>query len=272
MSWTIAISNQKGGVGKTTTCISLGACLAEMGNRILIVDLDSQANLTMSAGFDPDSLEWAIPDLLEPEDETIDSSNFVIPTSYEDLHILPSDVRLAAVEQSLYQKPEYEKTLKDGLSRWSSKYDVILIDCPPSLGALTLMGLTAADIVLVPVQCEYFSARGLMRLIDVMDAVKKHTNPDIDYLLVVTLFDKRNRISRQVLDQLKQTLSSKFLSTIIGIDTKLRESAVAGEPIIVYSPQSRASRYYRQLARELVNELNSRGARDEKAKKARRRS
>jgi len=260
MSWNIAISNQKGGVGKTTTCMSLGACLAELGYRTLIVDMDSQSNLTMSAKIDPDNLELAIPDLLESDEENNpDPSSIIQPTPFENLYILPSDLRLAATEQALYEKPEYEKALKDIIEPLESEYSFILIDCPPSLGTLTLASLTAAHIVLVPVQCEYYSARGLLRLLDVIKAVQQHTNADLDYYLVITMFDKRNRITLRVYDQLQENLKDKFFDTIVGIDTKLRESAVVGEPIITYSPHSRGSKNYRQLAQEIINTLNIKG-------------
>jgi len=259
MSWTIAISNQKGGVGKTTTCISLGACLAELGNSTLIVDLDSQSNLSLAAGINPDELELAVSDILDEESDAspTDIAKIIKPTVIDNLDILPSDLRLAMTEQMLYNLPQYETRLKKALDPAQSKYAFILLDCPPALGTLTLSALTASNYVLVPVQCEYYSARGLMRLQDVVKAVQQHTNPDLDYLLAVTMYDKRNRISRQVLSQLQENLGDKFLSTIIGIDTKLRESAVVGEPIITYAPQSRASQFYRQLAVELITQINS---------------
>jgi chromosome partitioning protein len=261
MSTIIAVSNQKGGVGKTTTCVSLGACLAEFGNRTLIVDLDSQANLTMSAGLDPDSLEYTLPDLLEDKGKELlaHPEKVIRSTLIKNLDILPSDLRLASAEQTLYNQENYEYRLKDLLLNWDSDYSFILIDCPPSLSLLTLMALTAAQMILVPVQCEYYSARGLFRLLDVIEAVKRHTNPDLGYRFVVTMFDKRNKISLQVYDQLYNEFKEKFLDTIIQVDTKLRESAVAGEPITAFSPHSRSSDAYRQLAKELITFLNREG-------------
>ena len=257
MAHVIAISNQKGGVGKTTTCISLGACLVESGEQTLIVDMDSQSNLTMTVGLDPDSLEFALPDLLGTEQSaTIPKVTDVIkPTNMPGLDILPSDVRMASAERILYDIPEYEKILGKVLSEISSAYTYILLDCPPSLGALTLLALTTAQHVLVPVQCEYFAARGLVRLLDVVAAVRQHTNPALVYWLVVTLFDKRNNISLRVLEQLQENFGEHLLQSMIGIDTRLRESAVVGEPIILFAPQSRASEQYRLLSAEISQKL-----------------
>lgn len=261
MSRVIAISNQKGGVGKTTTCISMGACLAEMGASTLIVDLDSQANLTMAVGLDPDELEHAIPDLLSPEEDQIppDPSMVIQHTALPGLDILPSDLRLASAERMLYNSADYERLLGRILQPWRSKYDYILIDCPPSLGALTLMALTASQYVLIPVQPEYYAARGLIRLLDVIDAVQQHTNQHLNHMLVVTLYDQRNSISRRVLEQLQESFRDHILSTIIFVDTRLRESSVIGEPIIVFAPKTRASKNYRQLAREMHQILESNG-------------
>ena len=261
MSWIVAISNQKGGVGKTTTCISLGAYLANAGQPTLIVDLDSQANLTFATGFDPDTVELAIPDLLEDSDNLLYmNTDLILHTSVPGLDILPSDVRLAAAEQSLFSKEGYEKSLLNSLAPFRDKYAFILIDCPPSLSALTLIALTAAELVLVPVQCEYYSARGLLRLIDVVEAVQKHTNPTLDYRLVVTMFDRRNKISFQVYDQIIQNYQDKIFETIIGVDTKLKESAVVGEPILTYAPSSRSAKAYKQLALELISFTRTKGA------------
>ena len=259
MSSIIAISNQKGGVGKTTTCVSLGAYLADLGHPTLIVDLDSQANLTFAAGYDPDTVEWALPDLLEEDDLAGGENAAIQSTNIPKLDLLPGDVRLAASEQILFQKAGYETSLLKILSPLREKYSYILIDCPPSLSALTLIALTAAVLVLIPVQCEYYSARGLIRLVDVVDAVRNHTNPYLDYRLVITMFDRRNKISFKVYEQIVQNFQDKILNTIIGIDTKLKESAIVGEPILTYAPVSRSAQAYHQLAEEILNITQRRG-------------
>lgn len=266
MTTILAVSNQKGGVAKTTSCFSLGACLAELGWRTLVVDLDPQGHLSLAAGFDPDELEGSVSDLLLSEAASDTAQALLLPTALPNLDLLPADLRLATVEQHLSGKEEYEYTLLRALQRVSpcqrrdeslakEKYDAILIDCPPSLGILTILALTAAQWALIPVQCEYFASRGLMRLLDVIDAVRQHTNPTLEYLIFVTLLDVRNAISRRVLEELQGHFEGHLLQTAIRLDTRLRESPLAGEPVILYAPRTRASQEYRTLARELVERL-----------------
>ncbi len=266
MSFILAVSNQKGGVAKTTSCFSLGACLAELGWRTLVVDLDPQGHLTLAAGFDPDELETSISDVLLGETSLPSSQGLILPTAMENLDLLPADLRLATVEHSLASKQGYEFTLANALQSLAppknsderalnSKYDAILIDCPPSLGVLTILALTAAQWALIPVQCEYFASRGLLRLLEVIEAVRQHTNPSLEYLIFATLFDMRNAISRRVLEELQEHFQEHLLQSIIRLDTRLRESPLAGEPVIVYAPRTRASQEYRALAQELVERI-----------------
>jgi len=252
---TIAICNQKGGVAKTTTCISLGACFAEKGYSTLLVDLDPQANLSLAAGLKPENQESTnLADLLIE----IEESGAIEPDAYEGiektihpcLDVLPTDSSLALIEHDLYQRAGYENLLKNLLAPWEEKYQYILIDCLPSLGSLTIMALTAAQRVLIPVQCEYLSAWGVMKLVETIDAVREHTNPGLDYSLLVTLFDQRNRISREVYERLREKFKDHLLENVIGLDTRLRESVVNGEPVIQYAPKTRASLQYRGLAQE----------------------
>jgi len=257
----IAISNQKGGVAKTTTCSSLGACLAELGQKALVVDLDSQAHLTMSAGLDPDELEYTLADLLESfgSGRSLVGKEVIRPTLIKGLDILPSDLRLASVERFLYEQDDYETILAQILAQWQREYDYLLLDCPPSLSAITLMALTAAQRVLIPVQCEYYAVRGLSRLLDIVAEIRKRTNPDLTYHLLATLYDQRNRICRGVLEQLRFSFPDWLLDTIIGVDTRVRECPAAGEPIILYAPLARASQQYRQLAREFHARIQNEG-------------
>ncbi len=271
MTITFAISNQKGGVAKTTSCFSIAACLAEKGYRTLVVDLDPQAHLTMAAGYDPDNLEKTVVDLLLATGWQADWTGVRLETALENLHLLPGDLRLAHIERQFAEQEGYEYLLRQILEPLSSTlaqdgsiqqnslgaYDYILLDCPPSMGTLTILALTAADWALVPVQAEYFASRGLLRLLDVIEAVQKHTNPALDYAIFVTMFDGRNRISQRVLEELLQHFKDKILPTPIRMDTRLRESPIAGEPVILYAPRTRASQEYRALTSELLGQIQS---------------
>lgn len=271
MTITFAISNQKGGVAKTTSCFSIAACLAEKGYRTLVVDLDPQAHLTMAAGYDPDNLEKTVVDLLLDSGGQADWTGVRLETALENLHLLPGDLRLAHIERQFAEQEGYEYLLRqileplsgtlaqDGSIQQNSlgAYDYILLDCPPSMGTLTILALTAADWALVPVQAEYFASRGLLRLLDVIEAVQKHTNPALDYAIFITMFDGRNRISQRVLEELHQHFKDKILPTPIRMDTRLRESPIAGEPVILYAPRTRASQEYRALTSELLGQIQS---------------
>lgn len=253
MSMIVAVSSQKGGVAKTTSTMSLGAALAESGHRTLVVDLDPQAHLTLAAGLNADELPWTIADLLERSQR--DVPLVLYPTRQAGLEILPADPRLAGSERTFYIRPQYEYELAQTLSPWTGSFDYILLDCPPALGALTLMALTAAHLALIPVQCEYFSTQGVVQLIEVIAAVRTQTNPALDYALFVTLFDGRNLVARRVLEQLRSHFTQTLMGTIIQIDTRLRECALAGEPVTTYAPRTRASLQYHNLAAELTNRL-----------------
>jgi chromosome partitioning protein len=266
MTHIIAISNQKGGVAKTTSCFALGACLAEKGLNTLLVDLDPQAHLSMAAGLDTDDLSLTLADLLAPDGGSLSPAEACHPTAMDGLHILPCDLRLANLERNLHERRDYEYLLKGILERMrvfspehhaatSQAYDYMLLDCPPSMGSLTLMALTAASLALIPVECEYFASRGLLRLLDVIRAVKDHTNPALSYSVFISLYDGRNLVSRKVLEQLQTYFETAIFETIIRVDTRLRESPMAGEPILVYAPRTRASEEYRMLATELIKHM-----------------
>jgi len=267
MTHVLAIINQKGGVAKTTSCVSLGACLAEQGRRTLIVDLDPQANLTMALGLDPENLKWSIADLLDHSQPQPDQNDVLQPTVVSGLDILPADARLTDLERNLHEQLDYEKTLAQVLSVWQRSdndngryYDYILLDCPPSMSALTLLALTAAENVLIPLQCDYFATRGLTNLLEVVEAVQERTNPLLRYYLFVTLFNSRPTISQQILEQLRSHFPRELLNTIIGMDTRLRESIMTGEPVTIFAPKTRASQQYRSLAAELMTLLEKKEA------------
>ncbi|PKO12850.1 MAG: sporulation initiation inhibitor Soj [Chloroflexi bacterium HGW-Chloroflexi-10] len=252
----LAISNQKGGVAKTTSCFSIAAGLAEIGQQVLMVDLDPQANLTTACGLDPDELEWTLMDVLVPDDTEPAPAimQIIQPTKMAGLSILPADMRLASLERLMVSQDDYELSLKRELSLLNH-YDSVVIDCPPSMGALTLMGLSAAQTALIPVQCEYFASRGLMQLLDIIEIVRSQTNPTLDYYIFASMYDQRNLISRQVLESLQEHFQEHIFDTVIRIDTRLRESVMVGEPIQMYAPRTRSAEEYRQLTQEIILHL-----------------
>ncbi|MCG3207928.1 MAG: Sporulation initiation inhibitor protein Soj [Anaerolineae bacterium] len=255
MSRIIAISNHKGGVAKTTTCFSLGACLASLGQRTLIVDLDPQADLTAAAAINLAEPGETLADWLPPFRNGQSRPLPVYPTAAAGLDILPADSRLASAERHLYDTAHYETILAELLQPLNTTYSYILLDCPPSLGAITLACLTAAQHAMIPVQTEYFAARRLNILLEVISAIKQRTNPGLDWHLLATMYDQRNRISCGILDQLKHAFPGQLLDTVIGVDTRLRESPAVGEPISMYAPRTRASRQYFDLAREIHQKI-----------------
>lgn len=251
MTTKIALSSQKGGVAKTTTCLSVGACLAEMGRTALLVDLDPQAHLTMSLGFKPDMVRHTIEDVLLGDASPVSVSR---ESALFGLDIIPANSRLALAEKVLYRQKGYEFHLKSRLNAMVEDfYDVVLIDCPPSFGALTLNALTAADLLIVPVPCEYYAAHSLYYMLELARMVRERTNPRLVYRLLVTMYDRRNKISQVILAQMQQRLKNILLNTIIEVDTKLKESPAFGQPITVYAPGTRSVQQYRALVQELMN-------------------
>ena len=253
MSQVVAISNQKGGVAKTTTCISLGACLTESGKKTLLIDLDPQANLSLSLGIRDDAVDETITDALETalNPRKLNWSELIHATSLDGMDVIPSDARLWTIERMISDKEGYETELAQLITRWNKDYDYILIDCSPSVGPLTIMALTAADRVIIPIQTEFLAAVGLVRLIETVDAVKEHTNPHLDFNLLAVMYDQRNGICRDVLQKLQENFPAKIFNTVIGVDTRLKECVASGQPITQYDPKTRASQQYAQLAAEL---------------------
>lgn len=248
---TIAVANQKGGVAKTTTCLSLGACLAEQNQTVLLIDLDPQAHLTLSLGLKAEELRRTIGDAL------LANSPLVSITQETDIPLLdlaPANQGLSMVDRLLYKQPKYECVLKNRLEAMDANYyDVVIIDCPPSFGTLTLNALTAANLLIIPTQCEYFAGRSLRHVLQLVQLVRQKTNQTLAYRLLITMFDRRNRISHIIREQLERSFSGALLKTIIEIDTKLRESPVFAQPITQYAPQTRGAEQYRALAQELMN-------------------
>jgi chromosome partitioning protein len=251
MATTIAISNQKGGVAKTTTCLSLGACLAEMGQSVLLIDLDPQANLTLSLGLRPEELRRTVGEALLGNASLVSVSH---ESSVFDLDIVPANQELVVLDKILYGRQGYEFHLRNGLNAMDGDiYNIIMIDCPPSFGTLTLNALTAADLLIVPVQCEYYAAHSLRQIMGLVKLVREKTNPRLIYRVLVTMYDRRNKISQVILEQMQRGLNNVLFKTIIGVDTKLRESPAFGQPITLYEPRTRGAQQYRALAKELIN-------------------
>ena len=247
MRTVIAIGNQKGGVAKTTTCVSLGAALVERGQEVLALDLDPQGNLSLALGLDTRSLRRGTADVLLGNHSAVSVSR---ETAVPGLDIIPSNPDMQLVEKFLAVRPHYEFSLRQALAQTPS-YEVVLFDCPPSVGPLPFTALTAADLLVIPTQCEYFSTHGLGEVMDLIGRVRARTNPHLRYRLLVTMYDGRNRVHRTILEQLRGAFGSAVLETIIEVDTKLRESPVFGQPITRYAPKSRAAQQYRALAEEL---------------------
>jgi chromosome partitioning protein len=250
MTYTIAISNEKGGVAKTTTTLSLGGALSELGHKILLIDLDPQANLTLALGFEPGEASKTSANILI---ESAPLQSAIHKTDFERLDLVPCNARIESAEQFLPVRTNYLTTLRAALEATSRlSYEYILLDCPPSLGAITLNALSASDLLLIPTQAEYFSAYALRNMMTVIRRIRKEVNPNLAYRILVTLLDRRNRTHRNIHDHLMSTFGEGIFKTVIEMDTKLRESPIAGQPITRYMPTSRGSVQYRVLAEELI--------------------
>lgn len=252
MSSTIAILNQKGGVGKTTTAINLGAYLSKRGKSVLIVDLDPQGNASSGLGLDKQNLDATMYDVLF---NTADLESVSKDTAIAGLRVAPTSQVLAAAEVDLAQEDRREYRLKDALAK--SVYDFILIDCPPSLGLLTINALTAATHVLVPVQAEYYALEGLSQLLSVIQRVHQGLNDKLELLgVVVTMYDARTALSDQVVEELKKHFGTKLFSTIIPRNVRLAEAPSHGKSIMEHDKWSKGARAYKQLAKEVENRVS----------------
>lgn len=246
----IAIANQKGGVGKTTTSVNLGACLAYIGKKVLLVDTDPQGNATSGVGIEKADVEQCIYDVLVDD---VEAKNVIHPTAVENLYTIPATIQLAGAEIELVPTISREVRLKRALEEVKDRFDYIIIDCPPSLGLLTLNALTASDAVIIPVQCEYYALEGLSQLLNTVRLVQKHLNQDLKIEgVLLTMLDARTNLGLQVIEEVKKYFQDKVYKTVIPRNVRLSEAPSHGEPIIIYDPKSRGAEVYLDLAKEVV--------------------
>ncbi len=251
MGKTIAIFNQKGGVGKTTTNINLAACLALMGKKILILDIDPQGNTTSGIGIDKKGLDKTTYEILV--DENMNPKDAILNTCVENMHIIPASVQLAGAEIELVQLAGREQRLKKAIDKVKEDYDYIFIDCPPSLGLLTINSLTAVDSVLIPIQCEFYALEGVSQLMSTIELVKKNLNPDLKIQgVILSMFDGRTNLSIQVVEEVKKYFREKVYTTVIPRNVRLAEAPSYGMPITEYDNKSSGAIAYHEFAEEFL--------------------
>jgi len=259
LSKIIAIANQKGGVGKTTTSVNLGASLASLGRKVLLVDIDPQGNTTSGIGINKADVDNCIYDVLINDVHPRDA---MVETSIPGLTLIPATIQLAGAEIELVPTISREIRLKKSLSQVRDMFDYILIDCPPSLGILTINSLTAADSVLIPIQCEYYALEGLSQLLNTVRLVQKHLNKSLKIEgVLLTMFDARTNLGIQVIEEVKKYFQQKVYQTIIPRNVRLSEAPSHGQSIITYDPRSKGAEVYLELAKEVMTHEQTAGER-----------
>lgn len=253
----ISFSNQKGGVGKTTTCVNMAAYVANMGRRVLLVDLDPQGNATTGMGFSKSALKKSVYNVLIDGDDARDN---ILRTEMETLDILPANIDLAGAEVELVYKKNREKVLKEALDKIKAKYDYIFIDCPPSLGLITINALVAADSVIIPIQSEYYALEGLSQLMNTISLVRQHLNKNLKVEgVVLTMYDGRSLISKQIAAEIKKFFTKKLYEIVIPRNIRLSEAPSHGKPIVLHDPKCMGARAYEALTEEFLTKTEGKG-------------
>lgn len=253
MNKIIAIANQKGGVGKTTTAVNLSAAVGEAGKKVLIIDIDPQGNSTSGLGIDRRKVKNSVYNILI---ENINAKDVIIKTKYKNLDIIPSSMGLAGAELELAEVKHRESVLKNSVSELREYYDVIFIDCPPSLGLVTTNALCTADTILIPIQCEYYALEGLSQLINTVRLVKQRYNNRLDIEgVLLTMYDGRLKLTQQVVEEVKKYFPRKVFKTIIPRNVRLSEAPSFGAPVMYYDKYSKGTTSYRELAKEIIINL-----------------
>ena len=249
----ISFSNQKGGVGKTTTCVNMAAYLAKAGKKVLLVDLDPQGNATTGLGFSKGSLKKSVYNVIIDDEDVKDN---ILPTELEGLLILPSNIDLAGAEVSLVYKKNRDKVLRGALEKVKGDFDFILIDCPPSLGLLTINSLAAADSAIIPIQSEYYALEGLSQLMNTISLVRQHLNKSLKVEgVVLTMYDGRSLISKQIAAEIKKYFSKKLYEIVIPRNVRLSEAPSHGKPILLHDPKCAGARAYAALTEEFLERM-----------------
>lgn len=250
MGKVIAIANQKGGVGKTTTAVNLGTSLAQLGKRVLVVDIDPQGNATSGLGADRQSIEHCIYDVLV---NGVGLEEVMLETAVQNLLLIPATLQLAGAEIELVSAIAREGKLKRAMEKVKEDFDYILIDCPPSLGLLTVNALTAADRLLIPIQCEYYALEGLGQLMHTVSLVRRHLNNDLDLEgVLLTMFDVRTNLSIQVAEEVKRYFKDRVFKSVVPRNVRLSEAPSHGQPVLLYDPKSKGAEVYLELAKEVL--------------------